>query len=93
VIKSAKELVIEKNVARMSAVWDEMEMIYWQYPKDDTVMLMKVSEELVEAREEHQVNLQAMQASKYIKVFEDVVNTWLRKLGAVEAVCGVWQSV
>jgi dynein heavy chain len=93
VIKSAKELVIEKNVEKIREVWDKMDMIYWPYPNDDTVHLMKVSEELVEAREEHQVALQAMQASKYIKVFEEQVNTWLKKLGMVEAVCQVWGSV
>jgi dynein heavy chain len=34
-----------------------------------------------------------MQASKYIKVFEEPVNDWLAKLGGVEAVCGLWQGV
>ena len=48
---------------------------------------------MVDAREEHQVALQAMQSSKYIMVFEEPVNAWLSKLGAVEAVCSVWQAV
>jgi hypothetical protein len=73
VVKSAKELVIEKNVTKIKGIWDEMEMTYYPYPKDDTINLQKVSEELVEAREENQVGLQAMQASKYIMVFEEEV--------------------
>ena len=71
----------------------KLDLTYMAYAKDETVNLIKVAEELVEAREEHQVGLQAMQASKYIKVFEDHVNTWLKKLGAVEAVTGAWQTV
>eukprot|EP00656_Telonema_subtile_P018040 TRINITY_DN1972_c0_g1_i10.p1 TRINITY_DN1972_c0_g1~~TRINITY_DN1972_c0_g1_i10.p1 ORF type:complete len:4525 (-),score=1414.93 TRINITY_DN1972_c0_g1_i10:97-13671(-) len=93
VIKSSKELTIEKNIVKIEGIWESLEMIYDPYPKDDTVQMMKVPEEMVDAREEHQVALQAMQASKYIKVFEEQVNSWLGKLGTVEAVCTVWQSV
>jgi len=93
VIKSAKELVIEKTVSKISDLWDKTSFEYFSYPKDDTVKLLRISDELVEAREEHQVQLQAMQASKYIQVFEEQVNSWLGKLGMVEAVCSIWTSV
>jgi len=93
VIKSSKELTIEKNIAKIESIWEGLDMIYEVYPKDDTVQMMKVPEEMVDFREEHQVGLQAMQASKYIKVFEEGVNSWLGKLGTVEAVCSVWQAV
>lgn len=90
VIKSQKELVIERNLAKIS---DKMELVYKPYPKDEGVKLVFVSEELVEAREERQVNLQAMQSSKYIATFEEQVNSWLRRLGLVEAVTAVWGVV
>ena len=93
VIKSQKELVIERNLAKISEIWDKMELQYRPYPKDEGVKLVSVGEELVEAREENQVNLQAMQSSKYIKNFEEQVNSWLRKLGLVEAVTAVWGVV
>merc|ERR1719506_759306 len=93
VIKSQKELVIERNLAKITDVWDKMELLYRPYPKDEAVKLVTVVEELVEAREENQVNLQAMQSSKYIKNFEEQVNSWLKKLGLVEAVTAVWGSV
>jgi len=93
VIKAQKELVIEKNLARIIDAWDKMELQYFPYHKDEGVKLVKVDEELVEAREENQVNLQAMQSSKFIKNFEEQVNSWLKKLGAVEAVTAVWAVV
>jgi len=93
VIKSQKELTIEKNLKKIEEIWAVQDIIYNPYAKDETVNLMKVAEETVEFREEHQVGLQAMQASKYIKVFEEQVNTWLSKLGGVEAVCSAWQAV
>jgi len=93
VIKSQKELTIEKNLKKIEEIWSKLDITYTPYGKDDTVSLMKVPEELVEAREEHQVALQAMQASKYIKVFEDSVIKWLKNLGGVESVCTSWQAV
>ena len=42
VIKSSKELTIEKNIAKIEGVWADLDMMYYVYPKDDTVQLMKV---------------------------------------------------
>jgi len=93
VIKAQKELVIEKNLTRITDAWAKMELAYSPYHKDENVKLVKVAEELVEAREENQVNLQSMQSSKFIKNFEEQVNSWLKKLGSVEAVTSVWTVV
>jgi len=93
VIKSQKELNIEKNLAKISDVWDKLELFYTPYSKDENVSLVKIGEEVLEAYEEHQLSLQGIQSSKYVAVFAKEVNTWLAHLGAVENVTTMWTTV
>jgi len=93
VIKSQKELNIEKNLTKIADAWEKLQLSYEPYAKDDAVMLVKVSEEVVEAYEEHQLILQGMSSSKYIPVFQSEVNAWLSKLGAVESVTTIWGTI
>ena len=53
----------------------------------------QVVEEVVETLETDQMLVQGMISSKFIGIFEEQVNEWVRKLGSVDAVLNIFLEV
>jgi dynein heavy chain len=84
--KAQKELNIEKQLQKMEETWDTLQLQFTNYGETE-VKLLVLPEELVEALDEGQVQLQALGGSKYVagnQNFHDQVSLWQNKLGAVD---------
>jgi len=84
--RAQKELLIEKQLAKIKDTWETMEMGYMQYQETE-VMLVALPEELVEALDDGQVQLQALGGNKYVAgnpSSSTDVTIWQNKLGAVD---------
>eukprot|EP01046_Picozoa_sp_COSAG06_P029046 COSAG06_NODE_2665_length_6474_cov_19.662745_2_plen_1866_part_01 len=95
-IRAQNELSIEKQLVKMEETWNELRLSFVPYGETD-VMLLRLPEELIEALDEGQVQLQALGDSKYVagnQSFKEVVGQWQHKLGAVDTtVRTTWQEV
>eukprot|EP01043_Picozoa_sp_COSAG02_P081122 COSAG02_NODE_19641_length_871_cov_17.389691_1_plen_286_part_01 len=91
-----KELIIEKQLAKIEEVWGGLEVTYTPYMETETMLIM-LPEELIEALDDGQVQLQALGGSKYVagnQSFQDTVTVWQQKLGAVDTtIRTTWQEV
>ena len=90
---ASKELKIERKLAAIEATWADLMLEYLPH-KDSDVYVVKVSDEVVEALEEHQMELQTIVGmGKYVDYFRDRVTLWQKNLGNVETVLKEWISV
>mmetsp|Transcript_13737 Transcript_13737/g.31794 ORF Transcript_13737/g.31794 Transcript_13737/m.31794 type:complete len:4493 (-) Transcript_13737:49-13527(-) len=93
--RAQKELIIEKQLKRIDETWVGLTLSFVPFEEGD-LMVMETPEAVIEALEENQVQLQNMQASKYVQnnpVFLEEVGRWQRKLGMVESVISAWMEV
>lgn len=90
---ASKELKIERKLRDIENVWRVMTLEY--LPHNDTDMfLVKLSEEVIENLESHQLELQTMIGmGKFVDFFRDRVLQWQGTLGSMEDVLKVWVSV
>ena len=85
--KAQKELIIEKQLSKMDELWSSLQLTFVQHGESEEIKLLVLEEELVEALDDGQVQLQALAGSKYVasnQQFQDSVNIWQSKLGAVD---------
>ena len=76
VTTAKKELTVEKKLAKINQVWNEMSLEWVSYNGTET-RLMKMSEELDEALESHSLELSAMAAmGKYAAHFQGDLHDW-----------------
>lgn len=90
--KAVKEMAMEKTLNDISNVWNNMEFDYETHQRTD-LKLLKVSEELIEALEENQVQVQNMSTSKYIGYFEEEFADWRMKLSNADQIVNIWSEV
>jgi dynein heavy chain len=88
-----KELKIERKLRDIENIWRDMTLDY--VPHNDTEMfLVKLSEEVIENLESHQLELQTMIGmGKFVDFFRDRVLQWQGTLGSMEDVLKVWVNV
>eukprot|EP00736_Rhodelphis_marinus_P010572 Rmarinus@m.9666 len=95
--RAQKELIIEKNLEKIDTTWEALALEFVEYGEGDlALMILATPEAVVEALEDNQVQLQNMQASKYVANNEDFmerVNSWQKKLGQVDSVLTYWLDV
>ena len=90
---ATKEAKIEKKLKMISEVWAGLCLDYTQYKETD-IMMIAVSEEVAEALESHQMELQSMVGmGKFVEYFKKEVEGWQHKLGNVEETLKVWNIV
>jgi dynein heavy chain len=88
-----KELKIARKLKDIKAVWDKLELVYRQH-KDTEIKLVSITDDIVEALEDNQLELQTMIGmGKFVDHFRSEVESWQKKLGDVESVLKVWTSV
>ena len=90
---ATKEAKIEKKLKMISEVWAGLCLGYKQYKETDIMMIL-VSEEVMEALETHQMELQSMIGmGKFVEYFKKEVTSWQKTLGNVEETLKVWNIV
>jgi dynein heavy chain len=90
---ATKEAKIEKKLKMLSEVWAGLCLGYTPY-KETEIMMITVSEEVMEALEAHQMELQSMIGmGKFVEFFKKEVGDWQMKLGTVEDTLKVWNIV
>ena len=90
---AAKELKIDKKLKIIIGLWKNLELKYVQH-KDTEIKLVKVPDEVIEALEDHALELQTIIGmGKFVDYFRDTVMLWQKRLGDVEAVIKEWLSV
>jgi len=88
-----KELKIESKLKGIEAQWADFELQFVQH-KDTEMMMMRLTEEIIEALDADQLELQTMIGmGKFVEYFKDRVLKWQKTLGDVQETTKVWQLV
>ncbi|RYG70338.1 hypothetical protein EON64_00425, partial [archaeon] len=88
-----KELKIERKLRDIENIWRDMCLEYVAH-NDTEMYLVKLSEEVIENLESHQLELQTMIGmGKFVDFFRDRVLQWQGTLGSMEDVLKVWVNV
>lgn len=90
--KSVKEMAMEKVIKDLQQTWSNMEFDYEMHDRTH-LKLLKVSEEIIEILEDHQVQLQNLLTSKYISHFLEEVTDWQMKLSNADQIISSWFDV
>jgi dynein heavy chain len=90
---ATKELKIERKLRDIETVWRDLTLDYVAH-NDTEMFLIKLSEEVIENLEAHQLELQTMIGmGKFVEYFKDKVLHWQGTMGQVEDVLKVWTNV
>jgi dynein heavy chain len=88
-----KELKVDRKLKDISAVWKDLILLYTPY-KDTEIKLVKVTDDIIEALEDNQLELQTMIGmGKFVDHFRSEVEMWQKRLGDVESVLKEWTAV
>lgn len=90
--KSVKEMAMEKVLTDLDSNWKSLEFDSEIHDRTK-LKVVRVSEEILEALEENQVQLQNMMSSKYIAHFLDNVSQWQNRLSIADQVISGWMEV
>ena len=81
-----KELKIEARLSNISDVWKSLELKFDRH-RDSEVFVVSPPDDVLEALEEHHLQLQNMSGmGKFVEFFRDAVHEWQTTLGNVETV-------
>ena len=90
---AAKEIKIEKKLMEIDSVWGQMRLEYVPH-RDTDVSLPHPSEEVIEAIEAHQMELQSIYGmGKFMDHFKDRVVLWQTLLRTVDETLSMWLVV
>lgn len=88
-----KEQKIENKLKEIEHVWDNMELEFCPH-KDTGIFVPKPSEEVVEAIESHQMELQGIfSMGKFMEYFKHPVVHWQKQLRTVDDTLRMWIQV
>jgi len=94
--RAQKELIIEKQLKKIEDVWRNLDIQFVIWEEGNELQLLFVPEEVSEALEENQVQMQNLMASKYVQNNSDflaIVSGWQQKLGNVDSCLQSWMEV
>jgi dynein heavy chain len=88
-----KELKVDNRINVIEGEWKLFELDYIQH-KDTDMYLIKLPEEVMEALDQHQLDLQGMIGmGKFVDFFKSKIIEWQQTLGNVAEVTKVWELV
>lgn len=90
--KAVKEMAMEKQLKDINATWSVMKFDYEDHSRSG-LKILRMSEELIEVLEDHQVQLLNMLSSKFVGFFFNSVNEWQHTLSNVDQVIRSWFEV
>ncbi|KAF5274393.1 hypothetical protein FQA39_LY07273 [Lamprigera yunnana] len=90
--KSVKEMAMEKALKEIHQIWVDIEFSTELHERS-RLKILRISEEMVETLEDHQVQLQNMMTSKFIQFFFNEVSEWRQKLSYADQVIQVYFEV
>ncbi|KAG7240073.1 hypothetical protein INR49_027927 [Caranx melampygus] len=76
---ACKELSIEQNLESITQTWDDISLDIAPH-KDEGHYRLRSTEEVFQALEDNQVIISTMKASRFVKAFEQEVDSWERQL-------------
>ena len=83
-----KELKIDRKLKAIDAAWKELNLGFKPYREDegeDSIQIMVYGEDVVEALEAHQMELQGMVGmGRFVDFFRSQVENWQKTLGNIE---------
>lgn len=80
--QAKQEAKMEKTLAKLEDIWKDV-LFEFSPHKDSGVNMIRLSEENFDMLEENQVNVTAMQSSRYLATFEDKINYWTKALANI----------
>ncbi|XP_008209980.1 dynein heavy chain 2, axonemal [Nasonia vitripennis] len=86
------ELAIETGLKNISEIWKAMPLIMVPY-KENGIYRLKTVDDIMQALEEHQVQLSAMKSTKFVDAFAAEVDYWERALSTVGEILEMVLSV
>lgn len=90
--KAVKEMAMEKQLKDIKAAWSVMKFDCETHARSG-LSTLRMSEDLIEVLEDHQVQLQNMLSSKFVGFFFSTVNEWQSQLANVDQVVRSWFEV
>jgi dynein heavy chain len=88
-----KELKVDNKLKGIEQTWASLQLEFVQH-KDTDIRILKVPDEVIEALEGHQLELQTMIGmGKFVDFFRARVTGWQKQLGNVESVLKEWSTV
>lgn len=97
--QARKEEKMEQTIERLDDVWSKVEFLFTPHNKseleeaENTIYLVKLSEEDFEALESDQLVVQTMISSPFLATFQEQVTTWQSDLGLVADVITVLAEI
>ncbi|VDO03701.1 unnamed protein product [Rodentolepis nana] len=79
---ATKEMTIEKSINKIESIWTEIELDIVPF-KDKGHFRLRSTDDLFTMLEDHQIQLSAMKASRFVKSFEREVDKWERALSRI----------
>lgn len=89
--KAVKEMGIERVLEEMQQTWGEVQAKFERHHTGTP--LLETDEDLIEALEENEVQLQTLLMSKFVEYFREEVQAWQNKLSTTDAVIQLWLEV
>ena len=90
---ASKELKIDRKLKIIEQTWAGLALNFVQF-KDSDISVIRVSEEIIEELEAHQMELQTMIGmGKFVAFFRNRVSGWQSTLGNVEMCLKQWSAV
>nr|SYZ35238.1 PtDNAH9b [Paramecium tetraurelia] len=80
--QAKQELKMEKGIIKVDTFWKDVQFELLKH-KDTDIRTLKMLDEHFETLEEHQLQVNNMLLSKYVKFFEKDVEKWKQDLGAI----------
>lgn len=91
--RAVNEMAMSKTLADIESAWQHLHFEFDAAHAKSDAQLLRISEELIEALEEHQVQVHNMSTSKYISYFEREFAEWAKWLAQAEHVIRTWTEV
>ena len=90
--RAQKEEKMEQALEKIENIWKSLEFQFVQHKNTD-IQMIKLSEEDFETLEDHQVQVQNMMGSRYLKTFEKQVMSWQKNLSSVSDVVQIMAEI
>ncbi|ALC45571.1 CG41497 [Drosophila busckii] len=91
--RAIKEMTVTKVLDDINATWAHLEFELEPHQRRPQLLLLKVSEELIETLDDNQMQLQNISTSKHIEYLLDKLSHWQRVLSGIDNLIVNWFEV
>uniref|UniRef100_A0A1I8PY36 AAA+ ATPase domain-containing protein n=1 Tax=Stomoxys calcitrans TaxID=35570 RepID=A0A1I8PY36_STOCA len=91
--RAIKEMNVTKILDDIKAIWSQINFDREQHQRRQEIILLKVSEGLIETLDDNQMQIQNIATSKHVDYLLDKLNHWQKILSGVEVFISNWFKV